>query len=151
MFNEMGYVMTMPAGKYYIGDLCYVMDDKEWDEFCGITIKNHKCLEGEFEMKDGRRFATYGTMWGDGAYYSNIGTEHSVDSGSIGCIRVEDIRANKYENIESLGAVVEFKMPFTTEGGRNEHGRDWDGVIRIGNVMIETNSDGEYDDESEGY
>lgn len=135
----------MQAGKYYIGDLCYVMDDKEWDEFCGITIKGNECLEGEFEMKDGRKFATYGTMWGDGSYRSNIGTKHAVDAGLIGCIRVDDIRAEKYENIESLGAIVEFKQPFTTEGGRSELGRDWDGVIRFGNVMIETSPD--YDDD----
>jgi hypothetical protein len=139
----------MQAGKYYIGDLCYVMDDKEWDEFCSITIKDNECLDGEFEMKDGRKFATYGTMWGDGSYRSNIGTEHAVDAGLIGCIRVEDIRANKYESIESLGAIVEFKMPFTTEGGRSAQGRDWDGVIRFGNVMIETNPEfeDEYDEE----
>lgn len=135
----------MQAGKYYIGDLCYVMDDKEWDEFCSITIKGNECLDGEFEMKDGRKFATYGTAWGDGCYRSNIGTKHCVDAGLIGCIRVEDIRANKYESIESLGAVVEFKTPFTTEGGRSALGRDWDGVIRFGDVMIETDPD--YDDD----
>lgn len=137
----------MPAGKYYIGDLCYVMDDKEWDEFCGITIKDNECLEGEFEMKDGRKFATYGTKWGDGTYRSNIGTEHCVDAGLIGCIRVEDIRANKYDKIEELGAVVEFKQPFTTEGGRAVKNWDWDGVIRFGNVMIETNPEYDYDEE----
>jgi hypothetical protein len=27
--------MTMPAGRYYIGDLCYVMHD-EWDEACAL-------------------------------------------------------------------------------------------------------------------
>lgn len=135
----------MQAGKYYIGDLCYVMDDKEWDEFCGITIKGNECLDGEFEMKDGRKFATYGTAWGDGLYRSNIGTKHAVDAGLIGCIRVEDIRAKKYDDIEDLGAIVEFKQPFTTEGGRSNRGRDWDGVIRFGNVMIETNPD--YDDD----
>ena len=26
----------MPAGKYYVGDLCYVMTDAEWDEMCGL-------------------------------------------------------------------------------------------------------------------
>jgi hypothetical protein len=134
----------MQAGKYYIGDLCYVMDDRDWDEFCGITIKDNQCLDGEFEMKDGRKFATYGTMWGDGSYRSNIGTEHCVDAGLIGCIRVEDIRAEKYENIEELGAIVEFKEPFTTAGGRHL-GRDWDGEIRFGIVRIETNPSDNYD------
>jgi len=133
----------MQAGKYYIGDLCYVMSDNEWDEFCGITIKGNQCLDGEFEMKDGRKFATYGTAYGDGLYRSNIGTKHAVDAGLIGCIRVEDIRAEKYDNIESLGAVVEFQNPFTTAGGRGD--RDWDGEIRFGHVRIETNPSDNYD------
>ena len=52
----------MLAGQYYVGDLCYVMTDDEWDQLCSITIKDHKCLEGEFNLPDGRRFAMYGTM-----------------------------------------------------------------------------------------
>ena len=44
--------MSMPAGEYYIGDLCYVMTDEEWNEFCSITIDGMKCIDGEFQMKD---------------------------------------------------------------------------------------------------
>ena len=44
--------MTMPAGKYYVGDLCYVMTDEEWEEFCGITINGNKCIDGEFQLSD---------------------------------------------------------------------------------------------------
>lgn len=129
----------MPAGKYYVGDLCYVMNDEEWDQFCGITIKGNACLDGEFEMPDGRKFATYGTAWGDGEYRDQHGNRYAVDAGLIGCIRVEDIRAEKYEDIERLGAIHEFKTDFVTSGGRGN--RDWSGVIQIGRVRIETNPD----------
>ena len=115
--------MTMPAGQYYVGDLCYVMTDKEWDEFCSITISNNHCLCGEFEMKDGRRFATYGTAWGDGVYRDQYRNEYSVDSGSIGCIKLEDIKAEKYKDIEDLGAIHTFKHDFTTSGFREERDR----------------------------
>lgn len=128
--------MSMPAGRYYIGDLCYVMDDDEWDQFCKITIKGDECLDGEFEMPDGRRFATYGTKWGDGEYQDNCGNSYSVDAGLIGCIRVEDIRANKYSYIESLGAFHEFATDFVTGGGRGR--RDWTGAIQFGKIVIET-------------
>lgn len=121
--------MTMPAGRYYIGDLCYVMHN-EWTEFCELTMPNNQCLDGEFVLADGRRFATYGTAYGDGTYQSNIGTSHSVDAGLIGCIRVEDIRDNTYEDIERLGAIVTFDQPF-------EVGEDH-GLIRFGHVHIET-------------
>ena len=129
----------MPAGRYYVGDLCYVMTDKEWDQFCSITIQGNKCLDGEFEMPDGRKFATYGTAWGDGVYRDQFGNRYSVDAGLIGCIRVEDIRAEKYEDIEKLGTIHEFKTDFVTSGGRGN--RDWSGVIQIGRVRIETNPD----------
>ena len=112
--------MSMPAGKYYIGDLCYVMNDAEWEEFCSITIDGHNVIDGEFQLKDGRRFATY-----------------SVDAGLIGCIKVEDIRAEKYENLSDLGSIMEFNNSFATSGGRGDEG--WEGLIQIGHVMIETN------------
>ena len=133
--------MTMPAGRYAIIDLCYVMHDV-WDEFCALTIKDHQCLEGEFNLKDGRRFATLSTAYGDGTYRSNIGTDHSVDAGLIGCIRVEDIRDNTYEDIESLGAIVEFDQPFEVSEDA--------GLLKFGHVMIET-AGGYDEDEEEDY
>ena len=133
----------MPAGRYYIGDLCYVMDDDEWDEFCSITIKGNECLDGEFETRDGRKFATYGTRWGDGEYRDQQGNRYGVDAGLIGCIRVEDIRANKYPDIERLGAIHEFATDFVTGGGRGS--RNWSGTIQFGRVLIETGDDEEMD------
>jgi hypothetical protein len=123
--------MTMPAGTYYIGDLCYVMHP-EWDEFCDITIEGHRVKDGEFTLKDGRRFATYGTMYGDGQYRSNIGSYHSVDAGLIGCIRIEDIRDPEAttEQMRDLGTIVEFDEPFETS--------ESEGVITFGCVEINT-------------
>jgi len=125
--------MTMPAGRYYIGDLCYVMHP-EWDEACALffpTNQSGRGVEGEFTLRDGRRFASFGTAFGDGEYYNNMGTSHCVDSGSIGCIRIEDIRDDEYSNLESLGAVVEFTEPFEVE----KVGR---GLLKFGHVEIET-------------
>ena len=125
--------MTMPAGKYYIGDLCYVMHP-EWDECCDLFFPPGDNIgpgrEGEFTLRDGRRFASFGTAYGDGVYRSNIGTSHSVDSGSIGCIRQQDILTNKYPYIESLGAFVTFASDFAVS--------EQNGVIQFGHVIIDT-------------
>lgn len=134
----------MQAGKYYIGDLCYVMHD-EWDEFCDITIDGNNCRDGEFQLKDGRKFATYGTAYGDGCYPAvadgdNIG-ECGVDAGLIGCIRVEDIKDTTYDNLEELGVIVEFDAPFET----GEH----KGVIYFGHVAVDTAGSWEDDDDYE--
>jgi hypothetical protein len=142
--------MYMPAGKYYVGDLCYVMTDEEWDVFCSITIKGLNCIDGQFEMPDGRKFATYGTMYGDGLYKDQYGNKYGVDAGLIGCIRVEDINPEKLDNIEELGAIHEFKTDFVTSGGRGTD--DWRGAIQFGNVLIETGDDMEsWLDEEEEY
>lgn len=127
--------MTMPAGRYYVGDLCYVMSDEEWKQFCKITLTGEKVLDGEFEMPDGRRFASYSTAYGDGVYYDEYGHTFSVDAGLIGCILESDIK-EPLDNILDLGAFIDFNEPFVTSGGRGE--KDWDGVIQFGTVMIET-------------
>jgi hypothetical protein len=122
------------------------MTDEEWNEFCSIIIKGNQCLDGEFEMKDGRRFATYGTAWGDGVYQDQHDKNYSVDAGLIGCIKVEDIKAEKYGDIERLGKIHDFEYDFTTSGGRGDP--DWDGVIRIGSIHIGTDAD-EFEEESD--
>ena len=129
----------MPSGRYYIGDLCYVMSD-DWDEVLDLTIaKDGKLLNGEFVMKDGRRFAMYSTKYGDGSYCSNMGTNHAVDSGTIGCILVNDIiDIPKYEVDGKLGAVVTIDSSFSTA--------ERDGLIVFGDVIINTDSDEWYDD-----
>ncbi len=137
----------MPAGKYYVGDLCYVMDDKEWNQVCKVTIVGNKCLEGEFNLADGRRFAMYGTAWGDGCYLDQFGKEYCVDSGTIGCILLSDVQAEKYDDIERLGAIVTFNNDFETSGCLR--GRDSDGNIIFGHIRIDT--DPVYEEEENDY
>lgn len=124
----------MPAGKYYVGDLCYVMHDA-WDEMMDIFFPDNSGLpkDGEFVLKDGRRFASYSTQYGDGLYPSNIGSNFSVDAGLIGCIRVEDIRDPEATEtrMKALGAIVEFGTDFVTESSAY-------GTIQFGRVVIET-------------
>lgn len=127
--------MTMPAGRYAIIDLCYVMHP-EWKEVCKLFFPaNHppKGVEGEFTLKDGRRFASFATAYGDGGYRSNIGTSHSVDAGIIGCILVEDIRDDEAADMETLGAIVEFDKPF-------EVSSDGSSLV-FGHVVIKTGYD----------
>lgn len=136
--------MTMPAGKYYVGDLCYVIgDDSVWSEVCELTMpwnpetKETDYTDGEFTLKDGRRIVIYSTKFGDGVYNSNIGTEHSVDAGIIGAM-LESECDKKYDHIESLGAFIEFSDAWEHSGGRWTNYETWDGVIRLGHVEIPT-------------
>lgn len=128
--------MTMPAGKYYVGDLCYVLKTS-WDEVCDIIIKDREVLDGEFYVRGDKKFAVYSTMYGDGHYYDNASKGYYVDSGSIGCIRIDDIpdmTDDILQNIKKLGQVVEFESQFVTQ-------RFADGTICFGDLEIYTGYD----------
>ena len=100
--------MTNNTVKYYVGDLCYVMHD-EWNEVCSMASFDNE--DGaEYELEDGRKFFFYSTAWGDGQYTDTEGRLYSVDSGSIGAIKVDDIRDPELARIveEGLGHIHEF-------------------------------------------
>jgi hypothetical protein len=118
--------MTMPAGRYWIGDLCYVLEDS-WDGCCDLFFAKGSSGEGEFQLKDGRKFASFRTKWGDGVYVSNQGSTHSVDSGTIGCILVKDTDGGF---VSSLGATFEFDRPFEVSSSN--------GLLKFGNITIDT-------------
>lgn len=137
----------MKAGEYYIGDLCYVMNDEEWSEMCDLFFEgqdNHGCNEGVFTLKDGRVFACYNTNHGDGSYNTNIGGNCCVDSGSIGCILKSDIKTNKYDHIHDLGIFHTFDTDFETEFymmeeyDPEEDYKYTDKVLCFGNVEVYT-------------
>ena len=131
----------MTAGTYYIGDLCYVLHDR-WDEFCSLTCSDNRVLDGEFNLRDGTRFATFTTRWGDGTYFDEQGNSYPVDAGLIGCINIKDIHPDELKNISS-GRVIEFVRDFPTFSAG--------GVISIGTVVIDTDREDFDEEEDEIY
>lgn len=131
---------TMPAGTYYIGDLCYVMH-KEWDEVCEQFFAGRTdfgCNEGKFRLADGRKFACFNTKHGDGVYYDTRGRwEFGVDAGNIGCIKVEDIK----EELPSNAVVVTFQSEFVCYR--------YDGDLVFGDVQIDTDPSCDEEEEEE--
>jgi hypothetical protein len=119
----------MKAGKYFIGDLCYVLSSK-WDEVCDLTISGHECLEGKFTLSDGTEFAMFGTAHGDGYYYDQMGNSYPVDSGTIGCVLFDKIDDIDKEYLERSGTVLDIPNDFEVESE--------DGTIFVGPVTIYT-------------
>lgn len=129
-------------GDYYIGDLCYVLDN-DWDEVCDITIKGNACLDGLFTLADGRKFGLWRTAHGDGMYEDTAGCDYPVDSGSIGIIAVKDIADDEKTGVR-FGEIVEFDQTFDVTGGGGE--------FRFGDIYIDTryeDQDDLYEDEDE--
>ena len=132
----------MEAGRYYVGDLCYVFNQEDWDEVCALTIKGNECLSGEFEMKDGRKFAMYNTKYGDGVYRDQYGNKFAVDSGTIGCVLLEHasrITPEELDHVKELGAVIDFQHPFSTGYDKES------GLIMICSNHIQTGDDDDYE------
>jgi hypothetical protein len=84
--------MQLEAGKYWIGDPCYVLDDTgvdfNWSEFVDFIFKGDpsgRLNEGVVQHQ-GIRFGFFSTAYGDGGYYDNRGNEYGVDAGMIACI-----------------------------------------------------------------
>ena len=127
-------------GKYWVGDLCYVMHP-QWDEVCKLMFatNGNGVLTGEFNLANGVRFAQHGTAYGDGTYYDEQGRAYPVDAGLIGCIRVEDIQDDSESKWFEGGNVVDFDKPFEITYNN--------GVIKIGHIEIDT--DPEYNNEED--
>lgn len=136
MSNE--YVM--PAGDYYIGDLCYVMHE-EWDEVCSLFFKDrtdHGCNQGELKLADGRRFVSFNTAYGDGTYNDQYGNYYHVDAGLIGCIKLADVR----ETVPFSGTnIVTFHTDFTCSSDGKK--------LRFGHIVIDTDPPYEEEEEDE--
>ena len=128
----------MKAGTYYVGDLCYVLHER-WDEVCSLIIEGNRCLDGEFNLKDGTRFAIYGTAYGDGNYFDQNGKSYDVDAGSIGCVLFDDIDLTNQENFLAGGNIHTFDTSFYTG--------TMDGKIMFHTLSIDT--DPVYNEEEE--
>jgi hypothetical protein len=136
-------MMSYQPGKYWIGDLCYVMHD-EWTEVCDLTISARAtgggdCLEGDFKLGDGRQFTLFRTAYGDGEYLDDQNhNSYCVDSGTIGIILLSDIK-EKLNEVDNLGHIHEFETSFSCySDGR---------VLKFGHVSIDTDPPYEEDDD----
>jgi len=128
-------MITLPAGKYLIGDLCY--RDGVWDEVLEdntfdvkIEIKDGRQYVNFFDGKvhklsDGRQYVIFDTAYGDGTYRDFDRNDYSVKSGTIGIIQWDgpDMR-------EAMGRTFDFNSKFAVfkDGGD----------LHFGALVIET-------------
>jgi hypothetical protein len=137
--------LTLPAGKYYIGDPCYVISDRDaWIEFiesCGYFEASCEAYIGE------DKFWASETAYGDGGYWCSRGKELSVDSGLIGIVpfSVVEKYCENIEDLNDLGLAVEFN---------NEIGVTFDPEADVthifGDVYVYADND-EYENEEYEY
>jgi len=77
---------------YYVGDLCYVLNDDTWRKICQYMFpEDGGEAYGLFKLDDGRSVYIYRTAHGDGCYPDMDGNEYGVDSGTIGCMLADEV------------------------------------------------------------
>lgn len=146
----------MPAGRYWIGDLCYIQDDEMREAALELILTGAKepggIRNGKFEV-NGVTFGEFSTQWGDGGYpYENEnggdavviqGTSYvGVDSGTIGIIPIEYVKGDTH-----LGLVVEFPTEFICR--RDCDRKRGTGDLHFGSIVIHTgDQDNDGDDDA---
>lgn len=93
----------LPRGRYYIGDLCYVLGDNIYDNIFGGTGYESGIYE---EKNSDRVFLVNSTAYGDGEYPGSDGNKFAVDAGIIG-ICSEDLMAKD----DGGGHMYTFRRP----------------------------------------
>lgn len=114
---------AMPPGRYFVGDLWYVIQASTWDEEVRNLMHNEKqTTRNIYQLKDGRRFALFQTNE-NGRYLDDRGRKYAVDSSTIGCIHVDDVdhvlgkyvskRTSEYwKRLNKFGRVIHIRRPF---------------------------------------
>lgn len=114
-------------GTYYIGDPCYVLSDKNFEELCLHQDKLGYPIEIEGEVVYFDR-----TAHGDGVYRDNKRRIYPVDTGTIAIIPISLVDAEKLlSNFQYFSPVIKkFKDDFTVDSD--------DGIFNFGDIVIDT-------------
>jgi hypothetical protein len=123
----------LKAGKYFIGNPCYVMGLGEHRSWIKV-LEDSSYFDKPYE-RDGHTAIAFGTKWGDGVYHDLLGLSYCVDAGMIGAIPVELVEKEEHE----LGDVVNFSRDFDCYSEN--------GILRFGHVTIDTDPDDCADDD----
>jgi len=137
----------MPAGTYYVGDLCYLLTDKT-DKVYDDLVLGFDNDGKAVDIKAGRRkvFSAFyaNTAHGDGQYSDNIGNKYSVDAGILGVVQL--LSADLIAQAKKLDADGHAKVILFPEDFRVD--RDEDGTFTFGHLTIVTDgSDQEEEDD----
>lgn len=119
--NSGDFELTLPAGKYFVGDPCYVIEDSDlWSKFCDkyfdYSEEHVSTVSGA--VINGHMVVASGTALGDGFYEDESGNGYSVDAGLIGLTPEALLKDfNNFEEIcekaEGLGQWVDFDSEVT--------------------------------------
>lgn len=124
-------VLTLPPGKYYIGDPYWIFNDQTLQ---ALLVAAKHFQEGDIVEFNGFELWAAKTAWGSGTFEDQNGAEYAVDSSYLGAVPLELVEVP--EGLEH-GTSMEFSIGLNVK----EHkGTFWFGII-----VIKTDDDEESD------
>lgn len=135
MTQPLESLFHLPPGCYLFVDLCYPFSGEQWSEVCDL-LHHHGDDCGVYELADGTRFGLLSTAFGDGEFLDQYGSSYGVDSGTLGCVRLQDLSPDVVSRFLSGSSsrtcsVHTVPVPFRPSSV--------DGVLTFGPVVIDTN------------
>src|SRR5690606_17829740 len=127
----------LPAGRYFIGDLCYTAgeDDSAWSQWVEIAAAHSNDFVDPVTGAnyDEWPLVAVSTLYGDGVYEDDKGRSYGVDAGSIGAAPEAFIErfALADQDLAHAGHWETFEEDF-------EISISDAGVIHIGHLVIPT-------------
>jgi hypothetical protein len=108
---------TLPKGKYYLGDPCYVLQTKNHDDWLNVLNKSDYFRQPYVKGK--KQAIAFETAYGDGEYQDQLGNSYPVDAGMIGLVPVSMATVKKPKGVhmftfdgpvvcEQKGALLKF-------------------------------------------
>jgi hypothetical protein len=127
--------VKLPAGKYWLGDPCYVLESEDWTKVCEAFQSDEN--EGksiiQVDLGNGNTVVLCQTAWGDGEYRSSRGHDIPVDSGTIGLVSLE--YDPEFKSNFDLCSEVIYDFDFEV--------RNNDGVMFFGPLRVDTKGEEE--------
>jgi hypothetical protein len=129
---------TLPAGIYWFGDLCYVLNDAVYDAAFGA----YAYRDGYYtQTNTNHRFLVHGTAYGDGNYDDDHGNSYSVDAGILSLASLSVIDGG-VEQVPRPGESIPWNMGvlrhFTEEVDCDFRGSIF--TVRSGNLSFTVNT-----------
>lgn len=136
---------TVRAGKYYLGDPVFALDETTYHELYGDRFQYEN---GKFDLKNNDQYMiVHKTHYGDGTFYDTKKRKYIVETGLIALIPISMIDDTMLIKAKKYGVVFSFNnfVRFLYHGGLF--------MIRSNKKIIEINTrnEEEYDSQEEGH
>jgi hypothetical protein len=127
--------VKVPAGKYWLGDPCYVIESDDWSKVCEAFFadENQGKSVVQVDLGNGNLVVLCNTAWGDGEFRSSKGHILPVDSGTIGLVSLA--YDPEFKSNFDLCSEVEFSVDTTVD--------NFGGIMYFGTIRVDTKGEDE--------